>query len=218
MRKYEEKVAENLDKGAAGMLLISYLVTFVLVIIWLFKLLSNAKDEPRNRSSYIIEELTTYYTEEEYCYEKYEPYLAKGALDLFDIPTKQIRKYCRALLSTIFISLGSMILSIVFFCIGKKAYRRDRYMDLGALFYLIQILGVILSLIFAIVLMHYYSKGDYEDFEEFSRCRYLTRRFRENYGFVFKIRNGYQMPFALILINEFFSFIQLIAENHPKEE
>ena len=66
--------------------------------------------------------------------------------------------------------------------------------------------------------MHYYSKGDYNDFEEFSRCRYLSKRFRKSYDFVFNIKNGYQMPFALILITEFFNFIKLIVENGPKEE
>ena len=218
MEEYQKKISNNMNTCASGMLLISYLVTFILIIIWLFKLLSNAEIEPGSRSRYIIEELTTFYTEEELCYEKYEPFIVKGALDTFDIPTKNIRKYCKALLSTIFISFGSIILSSILVFIGTKSYRaRDCCMCLGALFYLFLICGVILSLVFAIILMHYYSKGDYQDFEEFSRCRYLTKQFRRDYDFIFKIKNGYQMPFALIIITEFFNFIKLIVESRPKE-
>ena len=91
-------------------------------------------------------------------------------------------------------------------------------MCLGALFYLFFILGLILSLVFAIILMHYYSKGDYNDFEEFSRCRYLSTKFRRDYDFVNKIKNEYKMPFAIILLTEFFNFIKLIVENGPKDD
>ena len=219
MEERQNKIANNLNTIASGILLISYLTTFILIIIWLFKLLNNATSEPKSRSKYIIEERLTYYYEEEFCYEKYEAFLAKGALDIFDIPTKNIKKYCKAVISTIFITLGSIILSSVFVCIGKKSLRKsDYFMCLAMLFYLFFILGVILSLIFAIILMHYYSKGDYNDFEEFSRCRYLSKKFRKDYEFVLNIKNGYQMPFALILLNEFFNFIKLIVENRPEEK
>ncbi len=219
MKQRQEKVANNINTIATALLLISYLVTFILVIIWLFKLLRNAKSEPKSRNSYIIEEHLNYYNEEEFCYEKYEPFLVKGALETFDIPTKNIKKYCKAVISLIFITLGSTILSSIFVCVGKYSWRNhDCFMCLAILFYLFFILGLILSLVFAIILMHYYSKGDYNDFEEFSRCRYLSKRFRKSYDFVFNIKNGYQMPFALIIITEFFNFIKLIVENGPKEE
>ena len=50
-----------------------------------FKIHSNAKSEPGGRSRYIIEEPSTYYREDEFCYENYEPFLVKGALDVFDV-------------------------------------------------------------------------------------------------------------------------------------
>ena len=220
MRDYKEKFANNMNKTVTGILLICYLATFIMVIIWLFKLHNNAKSEPKARSGYIIEEPSTYYNEEEFCYEKYEPFLAKGALDIFDIPTKNIKKYCKALISTIFISVGSIILGAVLIFSASKSYssKRDWLMCFGSLFYLFFIFGVILSLVFAIVLIHYYSKGDYSDFEEFSRCRYLSRKFRKDYDFVFNFKNEYKMPFAIILITEFFNFIKLIAENSPTDE
>ena len=91
-------------------------------------------------------------------------------------------------------------------------------MCFDSLFYLFFYLGVILSLVFAIILIHYYSKGDYSDFQEFSRCRYLSRKFRKDYEFVFNIKDEYQMPFAIIIITEFFNFVKLIAENNPNDD
>ena len=60
--------------------------------------------------------------------------------------------------------------------------------------------------------MHYYSKGNYSDFEEFSRCRFLSKQFRKDYDFIFKLKNEYKMPFAVLLIMEFFNFIKLVGD------
>ena len=35
---------------ASGMLFFAYLATFILIIVWLFKILHNAKNGPTNRS------------------------------------------------------------------------------------------------------------------------------------------------------------------------
>jgi hypothetical protein len=97
---------------------------------------SNAKSEPKLRSSYIIEEPSTYYREDEFCYEKYEPFLARGALEIFDIPMAKIRKFCKALISTSFISIGSIILGGIFGKIQEHSYsNRNCWMCLGILFY-----------------------------------------------------------------------------------
>ena len=220
MKGYEIKFRNKMNVTTTSLILICYLTTLVLIIIWLFKLHSNAKNEPKSRSGYIIEEPSTYYNEEEFCYENYEPFIVKGALDIFDIPTKNIKKYCKALISTILISIGSVILGFILVLVSDKLYgrKRERLMCFGALFYLFFYLGVLLSLVFAIILMHYYSKGNYSDFEEFSRCRYLSKKFRKDYGFVFNIKNEYKMPFAIILITEFFNFVKLIIESHPNDE
>ena len=86
-------------------------------------------------------------------------------------------------------------------------------MKCGLFFYVIFLLNVILSIAFAIVLAHYYFKGKYNEFEEFSRCRYLTKRFKTDYDFIFKIKSEFKMPFVLILISEFFNFINIAIEN-----
>lgn len=67
--RIQKKIENNMNICESLMLLISYLVTFILIIIWIFKLLNNAENEPSSRSRYIIEELTTYYTEEDFFYE-----------------------------------------------------------------------------------------------------------------------------------------------------
>ena len=219
LKERQKKVSNGINVVATLILIIGYLVTFILAIIWLFKLLINAKSEPTSRTNYIIEERLNFYYEGEFCYENYEPYLVKGALDTFNIPTKKIKKYCRGVISLIFITVGSFILASVFVCLGKSSFsNEDCFMGLASLFYLFVFFGIILTIVFTIILMHYYSKGDYNDFEEFSRCRYLSPKFRKAYKFVFDIKNGYQMPFALILLTEFFNFIKLIVENGPKDE
>ena len=220
MREYEKKYRGNLNQCSSGILVICYLITFILIIVWLFKIHSNAKSEPGGRSRYIIEEPSTYYREDEFCYENYEPFLAKGALDIFDIPMSKIRKFCKALISTSLISIGSIIIGVVLVLIGSKQYgsKQSWFMCFGMLFYIIFYLGFILSIIFAIILMHYYSKGDYSDFEEFSRCRYLSRQFKKNYDFVFNMKNEYKMPYAIIIITEIFNFIKLIAESQNDNE
>ena len=52
-KENEEKCKKNMKLSANGALIISYLATFILIIIWLFKLLLNAKNEPQNRVEYI---------------------------------------------------------------------------------------------------------------------------------------------------------------------
>ena len=173
---------------------------------------NNAKSETKSRNRFVFEDPSTYYREDEFCYENYEPFIVKGALDIFSLPMSKIRKYCKALISTIFISLGSIILGGIFVCLHN-----DCLMSLALLFYIFFVLGFILSIVFAIILIHYYSKGNYNDFEEFSRCRYLSKSLKKDYDFVFTVKSDYKLPFAVIIITEFFSFVKLIAEYDLKK-
>ena len=201
----DQENLKDCKKCVNGTLAIVYLAVFILIIIWLFKLLHIAKNEPTNRIRYINKDPSNYYDEGEFCFDICEKFIMKGALDTFDIPLKNIKKYTRALLSTIFISIGSIVVIIIFFLVGYKTC--------AYFFYVIFFLSVILSLVFAIVLAHFYFKGNYSDFEEFSRCRFLTKRFRTDYDFIFKIKSEFKMPFVLILISEFFNFINIVIEN-----
>lgn len=213
MNVKKKKCAKRVNDAANGMLLISYLTTLVLIIIWLFKIIINARSEYSARSHYIIKDPSNYYTEEEFCYEKYEPFIIKGALHIFDLPIEKIKKYATALLSTILISIGSFVLSGILICISKHSYHySENSLCCASFFYVICLLGIILSLAFAIVLAYYYSKGNYNDFEDFSRCRYLKKNFRADYDFIFQIKNGYKLPITLVIITEFFNFIKFVVE------
>ena len=79
------------------------------------------------------------------------------------------------------------------------------------IFYITFLLSTILNITFFIVLAYYYFKGKYSDFEDFSRCRFLTKIFKKDYDFIFKIKNQFKMPFFIILISEFFNFINIIV-------
>lgn len=216
-KKAAEKFSEKLNIIANGMLFIAYIVTFILIIVFLCKILYYTKNEPKNRESYILNELSNYYTEGEFCYYNYKKFIEKGVIDNFGLPIKKIRKYAQALLSTLLISIVSLLIATILVRIGKSRYYSDNwYMCLGTLFYIFFVLAVILSIAFAIVFAHYYFKGNYDDFEEFSRCRYLKMTFKSDYDFIFKIKNGFKMPFVLILITEFFNFIKLVAESGNK--
>lgn len=212
-----DKIQKYCKVSANGMLFIIYITTIILIVIWLFKLLHNTKSEPTNRIRYISKDPSNYYSEGDFCYEYFEDFIRKGAIDTFDFPIKNIKKYTRALLATIFISIGSLVFSLIFVHISKHSYSLKECIGCAGVFYVFLILGVILSLIFSIILIHYYFKGNYSDFEEFSRCSYLTKNFRRDYNFIFKMQDSYKTPFVLILFTEFFNFIKLISEFDPKD-
>lgn len=61
MYQYKEKLKEKYENkcniAITGYLLICYIISLILIIIWLFKLNKNAKSEPSLRNLYIIEDL-----------------------------------------------------------------------------------------------------------------------------------------------------------------
>ena len=77
MDKKREDIGKQCNICASGMLFFAYLATFILIIVWLFKILHNAKNEPTNRSLYIANDPLNYYTEEEFCYDNYENFIIK---------------------------------------------------------------------------------------------------------------------------------------------
>lgn len=209
----EKECKKDMNICASCILILSNIASLILIIIWLFKLYNNAKNEPKARINYIIESPSNFYKEEEFCYEKCEPFVISGALNIFDLPIKKIKKFSKALIITIFISLGLLFFSIIFGILDDKLCKgTDVFKPFEGIFLFCFMIGVILSLIFAIILMHYYFKGNYSDFEEFYRCRYLSKQFRKDYQFIFKIKNEYKLPFIVIVITEFFNFIKLVAE------
>ena len=211
MRSEEEKLKKKLCKnGIKGALIIIYLALIILIIIWLFKLLKNTKSEPKNRISYIVKEPSYYYEEHEFCYIEYERFIIKGAFNSFDLRIKRIKKYCKAVLATIFIALGSLIMMVILFCLNQCT--RDWGTICSGLFFFFAVISLILCLAFSIVLAHHYFKSNFSDFEEFSKCRFLTRKFKRDYNFIFTIKNEFKMPFVLVLLTEFFNCIGIVFD------
>ena len=214
LRKREMKFERNISLLAQVILSASFLASYILIMIWLFKLNKNSKNEPKSRSSYIIEKPETYYREDEFCYENFQPFINKGALKIFDLPIKKINIFSKALIITLFTSIFSLILGVTFFCIGKyKSHSNNCYVCLSAILLICFTLALILNLVFAIILVHYYSKGNYSDFEEFSRCRYLSRQFRKDYDFIFTVKNQYKTLLVIIMMIEILNFINLIYKS-----
>ena len=217
MQKKEEKCdIKTYKNGIKGALLLIYLALIILIIIWLFKLLKNTKSEPKNRISYIAKDPSNYYEEHEFCYIEYERFLIKGAFDTFDLRIKRIKKYCKAVLATIFIAIGSLIMMVIFFCLSKCDI--DLGIGCSGLFFVFALISVILCIAFSIVLAHHYFKSDFNAFEEFSKCRYLTSQFKRDYNFIFTIKDEFKMPFVLILLTEFFNCIGLLFDYEDEDE
>ena len=205
-----EECKKKTKNGIKAFLLIIYLAVIILIIIWLFKLLKNAKSEPKNRINYITKDPSYYYEEHEFCYIECERFIIKGAFDTFDLRIKRIKKYCKAVLATLFIAIGSLIMIIISFFLDKCT--KEWGTLFRGLFFFFAVISVILCLAFSIVLAHHYFKSNFSDFEEFSKCRYLTRQFKRDYNFIFTIKNEFKMPFVLILLTEFFNCVGLLFE------
>ena len=204
MEEKEKKLIAKKKLCVNGCLFLVYFALIILVIIWLFKLIKNTKSEPKNRLDYIAKEPSNYYEEHEFCYYNYENFILKGVIITFDLRFKEIKKYSKAVLATLFIGIGSIIMAAILAkCLPA----------LGCLFYCFFIISVILFLSFFIVLAHHYFKSNFSDFEEFSKCRYLTEKFKTNYNFIFKIKDEFNMPFVLVLITEFLNFFKLAYES-----
>lgn len=214
-KQYKEKYNKNCRLCVDSVLFCVYIAFFVLIIIGLFKLNKNAKNEPKNRNRYISVDPTNYYSEGDFCYDNYENFIVKGAFDCFNLKIKKIKKFSTAVISTIFISIGSIIFIIItlFLCINS-----DTKLCIISLLYFFLFISFILSFAFSIVLAHYYFDCNFSDFEDFSKCKYLTKNFRTDYNFIFKIKNEFKMPFVLILLTEFFNFVKLVIESPVNDE
>ena len=87
-----------------------------------------------------------------------------------------------------------------------------------SLFYLFFIMSIILCFSFSIVLAHYYFKSKFSDFEEFSKYRYLTKQFKTDYDFIFKIKDELKMPDVLILFVELLNSFKFVYENKDEDK
>ena len=180
------------------------MIIMILCVVYLFKVRNNAKKEPQDRIKYINENAyLNEYSEGDFCYNHYNPYMSDGAFVDFDIRMKKIRKFSTSLLSTYFISLILMFLSIVVQIMYKSCCNtHEKCID--AILLIIKIAYIIiwiLSLIFFIILSVNYFKSKFSDFKDFSRCHYLGNGFRDDYHFVFVVKDNYSTFSGLGIIS-----------------
>ncbi len=175
------------------------LIVFIMVYIWLCKIIYYAKSEPKNRNKYIIAERLKYYEEGEFCEEKYSDFISKGAYETFDLPIKKIKKW--AIAEIVLIPLF-FILICIGTCFGK-------YIEW---FIFLAFIDFVLIIVFGFLFTIDYSDCNFDEFTEFSRCRYLHKRFREDYDNIYSIKDGFQTPLILIIIIEVTSCIASVAD------
>ena len=84
-------------------------ILFILVIVWIFKININAKNEPKNRDLYLAADPSYYYTEGDFCFDNYEDYKERGAFQIFNLHIKQMKQFSTATLVTTFTLMGSVV-------------------------------------------------------------------------------------------------------------
>ena len=180
------------------------MVITILLVVWLFKVKNNAKEEPADRNLYVQEDIfETKYEVGDFCYDNYNPYITNGAFKQFNIKMKNIKKYSTALLSMLIISLILSVL-FIFFAILYKICCSTHQTCGGVLlmiYLFINFIRNILSLVFFIILSVNYFRCDFDNFEDFSECKYLHKAFQNDYHFVFVVKNTYIKCFILYLVS-----------------
>ena len=179
-------------------------ITFIILcLVWLFKVKNNSKKEPYSRDKYLIEgeDPLNYYSEGDFCYEHYYSYLTKGAFDDLDIRMTKIHKYSTALICIFFIDLILIILYGILDYI-RKSKDVDCIKYINGIVKLIRGILMILNLIFFIILSVNYYRSNFDDFEDFSKCKYfIDTDFNKDYDFVFVVKKNYKKFFILTLIH-----------------
>ena len=180
-------------------------VCLILLIIWLFKIINNSENEPRNYSQFISNYSLKNYTESDFCYGRKYEYSKYGAFSLFHIHMEKIKKYARGLLATKFISIILIILPIfagICYNNSNKSEKADKNMFIFYLFYTLFFLAnIILNVVFNELLSNNFSQSNFEDFETFSKCGYLKFTFHRNYKFVNKVKKNCEKIFVVNLIS-----------------
>ena len=195
----DEKKKE-IRMGCKAIPVLINLIVFILVFIWLCKFIHYAKEENNKRSKYIIASRLDYYEEDEFCHEKYIQFVNEGAYEAFDLKINKLKKWAIALIVLIPALFIFAILSI--FSIGLVVF-----------FFLDFILIIVFGILFAV----HFSKSNFDEFNEFTKCRYLNKQFREDYDFIYSIKDGFQTPLVFIILLEFFSCFSSLSDMDPRD-
>ncbi len=183
-------------------------VTFILLLVWLFKIINNAKSEPKNYAYFISNDVPQNYTLGDFCYGRQYEYLQNGAFEVFNIRMEKIKKFAKALVATKFISMGIVIfISILRVCQFKR--NKVVVIIIILLIVIIFITNNILNVIFIEKLNSYFSESNFHDFEKFSNCDYISPTFQRDYKFMNTVKKNYEKIFVVNYINSILEAINL---------
>ena len=194
-----EKKKKEINMACKSIPILINFIVFILVFIWLCKFIHYAKEENNNRSKYIIASRLDYYEEDEFCHEKYVQFVKDGAYEAFDLKINKLKKWAIALIVLI---PSFFVLLIICFCIPWLV--------------IFLILALILIIVFGILFAVHFSKSNFDEFKEFTKCRYLNKQFRKDYDFIYSIKDGFQTPLVFIILLEFFSCFSSISDIDPR--
>ena len=193
---------------------LAFLVIFIVCITYLFKVNSNAKDEPTNRGRYIEYDPYNYYTEGDFCLDHLYPYISRGVFKEFDLRIKNIKKFSTILIVILFIKIILSFLAIFLgiFCENRKCS------CFILILLLLSLVAEILFLIFFIIISVNYFKSKFGRFKKFSKCEYLGSSFKRDYDFVNALKKNFKIFFILGIISFFLNFLQIGLNTKLKKE
>ena len=118
---------------------------------------------------------------------------------------KEIKKYSIGLLVSKLISFLMIICAacaIIAYEKSTKGSYADKNMIIFAIIYtILYIINSILNIVFFELLSHNFSDSNFEDFETFSNCAYLTRKFKRKYDFINTVKNNCERISVVNLIS-----------------
>ena len=178
----------------------TYLILFIISLVFLFQIKSNSKKEPINRGGYIQTDPLNYYLEEEFCYKHYESFIDKGAFKDFDLRIKKIRKFAIILIVIFFIKMFFVIIIGILNKIEEKYNDNKMCKCFKCIILLLYLINELLLLIFFIIISVHYFNSNFDDFDKFSKCRYLGSNFKYDYDFVSVVKKKFKTFFILTII------------------
>ena len=192
---------------------LAFIAIFIACVVFLFKVNQKAKDEPTNRGGYIMYDPYDYYTEGDFCIDRLEPYISKGAFKEFDLRIKKIKRYSTILIVILLVKMGlSLLASILGQCCKSKKCSRFILIIL-----LLSLVAEILFLIFFIIISVYYFKSKFNKFDDFSKCKYLGSSFEKDYDFVYDLKKYFKIFFILGLISFFLNLAHIFLNRQLKK-
>ena len=200
------------------MLVIIMITLLVLELFWLFKIKNFSNIEPTNRDKYIKENALDIYTKDDFCYEHYNTFIKNGTFMDFNINMLLMKYYSNKIINYYFTFIILGFILYIINCFKKNMGGANNCCSIiSFLVALINFIYCILILIYFILLSKNYYKSNIDDFERFSKCKYLNKTFNIDYNFVFIVKRNFKKYFYITIFQFFFYYIISLINEIFKE-